>query len=114
MYAPKTFAQIHPQGGRNFIILFARAEYSAVDLDRMNIKFLTGQKNYEFTPSLSYLEILVPPQDDQINKVAKINAHLWQFVADLPEEIYLPHLRTLLRDSLKEFMVADDITYRWI
>jgi hypothetical protein len=50
MYAPKTFAQLHPQGGRNFIILFARAEYSAVDLDRMNIKFLTGQNNYEFSP----------------------------------------------------------------
>lgn len=114
MYAPKTYAQIRPEGGRNFIILFARAEYQAVNLDRMNIGELTGQNNYEFSPSLSYAGLLIPPQDDQINKVAKVNAHLWQFTADLPEEIYLPHLRTLLRDSLKEFMVANDITYRWI
>jgi hypothetical protein len=111
MYAPKTYAQIRPEGGRNFIILFARAEYQAVNLDRMNIGELTGQNNYEFSPSLSYADLIRPPQDDQINKVAKINAHLWQFVADLPEEIYVPRLRVLLRDSIKEFMTSNDITY---
>lgn len=82
MFTVNVLLSVLPTGENNFVVTLGLCDYAPYDASWMDLAVLKGCENYSLGLDLLYAGAVIPPQPDQLAKLAKVSSFLWAFCAE--------------------------------